>query len=876
MSDFQQNFTRYEHPQFGFVRLPNVEVTDKEKQSVGLEPSCSNADFLACLAKEGLASKNLTGNAEYVERTARELATAEKLGFVDYFLLIWRLCSRADKKSIARDYGRGSCAGSLVFFLIDVTAVDPIRYGLFFERFISETRAKKKVINGITYIDGSLAPDVDIDIEQARRGEVVDDLVGLYPERVCKISTVSTLSGKILIKECGKIIAGFSEEAMKDIADMIPKEFGIIWDIEEAYGGQKAPDSEEWLKEPVTPFRKWCDSNPLVYSTALKLRDLVKNRGTHPSGFVVAYDKLSDFLPVEYSPHEEGTSSGSLDIAACFAMDDISNLTIKVDILGVRCCSVVADVLLNTGEKMADINVDSDPLIYDNLQNLKTAHGIFQVEAPTNLKVAQIVKPRNLSELSDVLAIARPGALSFLGKYAENQAEKIHPLFDPILTTTRGVCLYQEQMMKLAHAVGFTLEEAEVLRRVVGKKKVKEVAEWQVKIHETVAKNGLPEELGTLLWKILEDSSKYSFNASHSTSYASLSALTIYLKFKYPLQFFLALLKQAKNEPNPIEEIQKIEVELKWFGIKLLPPDLIKSSMDFHAEGEDIRFGLSSIKGISDKTLEKLLTFKAPHVNRFELFESAAESGLSVGVLCALIQCGCLDEMAGDARRPSIALQAQLWNILTVREKKVAMKLGEKHQYNLFGAFTEMKGSKDLEGKPVIKDSRMQTILKKYEPKKAIWKQNSPHCALTNVFYERKLLGYSYSAKLRDIFADQHPHIMSLKEVASACEDDRVSFVAFLQANPSERTSAKKNKYAKFIFSDEGAMMEGMIFNTQKVNKLDEVKSLHGGELPEKDAIVYCSGRKKSGTVFLDTIRDKKITIYTKFGELEKTTKETD
>ena len=1011
-SEFNDSFTAPNHPLYGWVRLPQVDIDASEKMKCGLSEQATNADFLKAISQHGLDLKGLSKEKRYVDRMERELETVEKLGFTDYFLLIWRLCARADKKGIARDYGRGSCAGSLVFFLIGTTLVDPLRYGLFFERFISETRAKKKVINGVTYIDGSLAPDVDCDIEQARRGEVIDDLAEMYPNRVCKISTVSTLSGKILIKECGKIVGLHSEEEMKDIADLIPKEFGIICDIEEAYEGKKDLATGEWSREPVVGFRKWCDRNPTAYQTALQLRDLIKNRGTHPSGFVVSYDEVKEFLPLEYEEPQEGTSSGQLEIASSLSMDDISNLAVKVDILGVRCCSVVADVLKATGEKIEDINVDSDELIYDNLQNLQTPHGVFQIEAPTNLKVAQIVKPRNLEELSDVLAIARPGALSFLSKYAENKVELIHPLFDPILASTRGVCLFQEQMMGLSHAIGFTLDEAEQLRRIVAKKKPEQVAQWQQKIKDKIIENQLPIELGDLLWKILEASASYSFNKcifeeekvelqdgrkvelrevkrgdmvlafdvtgnkdhyvkvinvfhnrkdcfesdfegykittssdhqflcadrnmwrlksfwkglktfkvfikskkdylkqhlssrqvgvkntidlevdhpdhnfycndivvsnSHSNAYASLSALTLYLKFKHPLQFFLALLRQAKNEPAPIEEIQKIETELKWFGIRLLPPDLIKSEMDFVIEGQDIRFGLSSIKGISDKTLSKLMSFKTAHTNRFELFESASVAGLSVSVLCALIHCGCLDSVARDARRPAIALQAQLWNILTDKEKRHSMSFGERFGYNLFDTFVHLKDNVDIDGKPFIKPSRLQTILKKYEPKKAIWKQNSQHTALTNVFYERKLLGYSYSHQLKAIFDTQHEYIMSLKEVMDASDDDRVAFVAFIQAAPIERTSAKKNKYAKFIFSDESGCVEGMIFNSERSAKLDEIKSLHGGELPSKDAIVYCSGRKKGTAIFLDTVRDKKITIYTKFGDFGNNTGESE
>lgn len=875
---FYDQFEKYDYPLFGYVRLPDVAVPSADKTALGLRGDASNFQFLTALAQHGFDKKVPKDKvAIYAARMAKELEIVEKLGFVDYFLLVWKVCSDADKRGIARDYGRGSCAGSLVFYLIGVTLADPIHYNLFFERFISETRAKKKVIDGITYIDGGLAPDVDIDIEQARREDVINYLKEIYPGKVCKISTLSTLSGKLLMKECGKVVGGLPEDQMKEVSDLIPKEFGIVWDIEEAYAGKKKKDSDEWDKKPVDEFKAWCDRHPEVYEVALGLRDLIKNKGTHPSGYVVAYDPLDKFLPIEITKSEdERTGEKSFEISSAFTMEDVAYLTIKLDLLGVRCCSVVAEVLKLTGENINDINVDSDPYIYDNLKaGLKTPHGLFQIEAPTNLKVCNTVMPKNLSELSDVLAIARPGALAFLSKYAENKNESVHPLFDPILARTRGVCLYQEQMMQLAHAIGFTLEEAEILRRVVGKKKVDEVQAWQEKIRAKITENNLPEHLGDLLWQILEASASYSFNLSHSLCYASLSALTAYLKFKYPLQFFCALLKQTKNEPNPIIEIEKIEAELKQFGIRLLPPDLLKSEIDFTIEGQNIRFGLSSIKGISEKTITHLMEFKTTHSNRFELFESAKNAGLNVSVLCALIQCGCLDEISSGASRPSIALQAQLWNILTDKEKKLALQFGEQFRYNLFEVVKHMRTAVDAKGKPYIKESRHATIYKKYTPKRAIFEQNKKHLELTNFFYERMLLGYSYSVKLGELFAKYFSGLVTIAEAQEAQDGDRVSFVAVLSDKPVERTSVNKNKYARFQLSDETGLIQGMIFNTKKQSKLDEIKEKHGGKLPSKDTIVFVYGQKKGDSIFIDNMADQCVKIYTKFGQLEKDTGQT-
>jgi len=506
--NFFDSFEQYDHPLYGYVRLPAVHLEAQELKDVGLPSTASNYEFLCTLANKGFDEKVIKDHEIYRARLDRELATVEKLGFVDYFLLVWKLVSRADSKSIARDFGRGSAAGSLIFFLTDITRYcDPVKYELFFERFVSEIRAKKKIVDGITYIDGNLAPDVDMDFEQSRRAEVIEDLKVLYPQRVCKISTHSKLSGKIVMKECGKILGEYDEETMKAVADMLPVIFGLTKDIQDAYEGTKDKDGVEG-SPPEPAFKDWCDNNPEIYQVALQLRGIIKNKGTHPSGYVVAYEELQKFLPVEKNKDDDGNE----DISSSFDMDIVAMLTNKVDLLGVRCCSVISKILALTGEKIEDINLDSDPIIYDSLQHLQHAHGLFQIEAPTNLKVCQEVQPKNLSELSDILAMARPGALAYVSDYKGNQCAPIHPLFDPILATTRGVCLYQEQCMQLSHAIGFTLDEAEALRRIVAKKKVEQVVEWEAKIKDKIIEKGLPTELGTMLWKILDDSSKYSFN----------------------------------------------------------------------------------------------------------------------------------------------------------------------------------------------------------------------------------------------------------------------------------------------------------------------------------------------------------------------------
>ena len=357
---------------------------------------------------------------------------------------------------------------------------------------------------------------------------------------------------------------------------------------------------------------------------------------------------------------------------------------------------------------------------------------------------------------------------------------------------------------------------------------------------------------------------------SHSTAYASLSGICLWAKTKYPLQFFCSLLKQAKNEPKPIEEICKIHEELHLFGIKLLPPCLMKSQNDFSIEGPNIRFGLSSIKGISDKTVVALHNFKNVNANRFQIFESAANAEISTGVLSALIQAGCMDDVLAGATRSSLVLQAQLWGIFTDKERCAALQCGERFKFNLFEVYTHLKTMVDAKGKPIIKESRHKTIMKSYAPKRDIYNENKKHEQLVNFFYERRRLGYCYSVKLCNIFRDYFPDVTDIRGVQNAYDKERVVFVAMVGENPKESVSQKKNRYAKFELHDESGMINVMLFGSANNDRLSQVKFKHGGELPKKESIVLVSGQKSGDIVFVDDITDQDVRIYTKYGELDR------
>jgi DNA polymerase-3 subunit alpha len=849
-SELDQIFKNLDLPLYG-VRLPEFKIDNSYKHELEISEDVSNYEFLRALALKGFKKLNIQKGTEeykkYIDRAKYELETLQELEFVDYIILVWNVIDYCNKNNIPVGLGRGSAAGSLILYLIGVTQIDPVKYDLYFERFISKIRAKKQIVDGVTYLDGSLMCDVDLDICYYNRQKVLQYLEEQFKGKTSKILTLNTLSGKLLMKECGKIIGEKSEQEMTEVSSLIPKIFGQVKDITTAY-------------DEVPKFKEWCDKNKEIYQIALKLRNLIKNKGVHPSGVLLSYDNLNNSCPTELSGDKESVSS--------FDMSWVTLFNIKLDILGLRSVSVVDDVCKSIGKKITDIDLN-DESIYRNLQDLRNPHGLFQIEAETNFKVCQKVKPKNLEELSGVLALARPGALQFADKYAAHtnfqQSESIHPFFDDILKDTGGVALYQEQLMKMAHKIGFTLDEAEILRRIVGKKKTEEIKAWKKKIEDKIKENKLPKEVGEILWKILEDSANYSFNKSHSIAYAALAAITIYLKFNYPQQFFLSLLKMTRNEPDPIGEISKIQKEMGYFDIKLLKPHIIKSQMDFSIEGSDIRFGLLSIKGISDKSIEKLNGFRNKYSNKFEIFQAGEEADLNIGVLCSLIQAGALTGFKQS--RSKIVLEAQLWNILTAKEKKYAISFAEQFDYDLIRIIKHLNTFTDEKNKVIIKSSRLDTIKSKYEPYLKIYNQNSKSESFANWYYEKRLLGYTYEKTLKDIFIEKRENLLSINEIYDEELNSKVAFVGeIVDVYSGVSKSEKKTKYLRLKIADETGEITTLLFN----DKIDNCKTLNGNKNPEEKNIVIVKGIKKEDCIFADLVAIQDHQIYMKLSEIKK------
>jgi DNA polymerase-3 subunit alpha len=851
MDDFYTQFNSYQGCVPVGVRLPEIKIESKYYSENNIDTSVDNYEFLKQICITGLKRRNindLDNYNDYTKRLADELKIFQSLGFVDYVLLNWDVIKFCHENNIPTGPGRGSAAGSLVLYLIGVTNVDPIKYDLFFERFVSKSRAKKIEKDGITYLDGSLLADVDNDIAYEHRQKVIDYIERKHPGRTSKILTLNTLSGKLCIKECGKLVGSLSEQEVNLISDSIPKNFGVVMKLADA-------------KSSSEKFSDFCDENEFIYEISLKLEGLNKNTGVHPSGIAISYKPINDICPTQTTP--EGA------LVSCYDMNDVAELMVKFDILGLRTLTAIYKTSERVGVKPENINLESSE-IYENLSELRTPHGLFQIEADANYMVCKKIKPKNLEELSAVIAIARPGAMDFVShyqRYAETGAfQSIHEFFDDVLNYTGGIPLYQEQLMKMAVKIGFTLDESEQIRRIVGKKKIDQMPKWKSKIEKMVKKNNLDDQVASVLWKVAEDSANYSFNKSHSLCYSVLAAWTIYFKFKYPREFFLSLLEMTRYEPNPQDEINKICQDLPFFNIKLLPPDLTLSSMDFSIEGNNIRFGLNSIKGISEKSLSSLKEFidsEKPH--KYDIFLAAKQAGLNIGIVSCLIQAGALSSY--KTKRPRLVLEAQVFNLLTDREKRNFVKIGEKYNYDILNSIHDVVTNQKLgdDGRAIMPDKRFQTLKRNYNSYKEIYEKNRKYEDFANWYFERFLLGFSYSKDLRDVFSENSQSLKNSLHFHSSEIGDKAKYIGFVEDSFC-RKSKNGNDYLKLTINDEyGKFNALMVDGRQKTLSKFKSKS----SIPEKNSIVIIFGSKGEDVLFLDNMSIVDEKIYMKLSDLK-------
>lgn len=964
------------------VRLPEFILEDVDKKKFNLFDCKNNADVLKKLALDGLDKKIESGiiDAEkkdkYLGVIDYEMGVFVETKFVDYILLVWDVVNFCKRNKIPTGYGRGSAASSLVNYLVGITEIDSLENNLYFERFISKNRAKSTVVDGVTYLDGSLVPDIDTDICYLRRAEVIEYLENKYPGKFCKLSIFSTFQSKALVKDICKAVLAYTEEQSKKVSDCIPVKYGRVYELEEAY-------------ENSAQFKEFCDANTNVYDIAKKLHGLSRNIGSHASAYLVCYDKLDDFMPIQNMDGE---------FVTCLDMNYAQKQAIKLDLLGLKAATLVDSISEIAGIDHNKIDVKNYETIYKHLKDLDCPYGLFQISGDCNFRVVKDIKPSNLDQLSAVVAIARPGALSYLKDYAEftnkNEVSSVHEFFDSVLSETGGLPLYQEQTLAMVIKMGFSPEEAETLRRIIGKKDREKMAPWEQKIRDKVNEKGLDPKIADVFWKLANESADYSFNKScgldtevtsknrsiikmrdafageeilcydvsenkdhyvkildidrheallwhfefndgsfiecsmehkflcsdnilreigdiiwdhsikskngnlvvssyrvigtresidfwmdhedhnfyandlvtknsHSAAYSTMAAKLVYLKFNHPKEFYLGCLKMAQDRADCAEEINEISKEMRYLGYDLLPPDILKSSVDFTVEDGGIRFGLGSVKGIAEKAIPKLRKFvSSKTTNKFEVFAASKEAKINIGIFSSLIQAGAISSLSLD--RPKTVLEAQIWGVLTDREKRFCLENGASFKYDLLAMLKTYPSWLDKSGNRIIKDSRIETIRKKFTGYWAIYQQNSQYPKLAAYFYEKKALGYSYSYSLQDIFEYKNNYLCNTKQIKNnKTERDHIDFVGEI-ISAIRSVSAKGEEYLKIVAGDEFGNQEFMFYGYKFTKYLKE-----GGEVPEEKDIVYIEGSAGKDIVWVDKMAIQNYSIFTKLSDLK-------
>ncbi|HEX72402.1 MAG TPA: DNA polymerase III subunit alpha, partial [Candidatus Hydrogenedentes bacterium] len=518
-----------------------------------------------------------------LERARFELRVIEEMKFVDYFLVVWDLIRYAREAGIPVGPGRGSGAGSIVAYALQITNIDPIRYNLLFERFLNPDRISM--------------PDFDIDFCYNRRDEMIKYARDRYgADNVSQIITFGRMLARQVIRNVGRVLAMPYGEVDR-IAKLIPEELKIT--LKSAL--EKEPDLRRIIAEDPQVARLW--------RLAERLEGTINNCGTHAAGVVICDQPLTEHIAL-FKAANSDTVCTQVEMKG---VEDIGLL--KMDFLGLRTLTVVHEAArLVRQHRGIAIDIDNlepnDEATYELLRSGQTT-GVFQLESPGMRDLAKRIGLQSLEEICALVALYRPGPMQFIDTYVENKyhPERIrydHPKLEPILKETYGIALYQEQVMQIVQALaGFSLGEADILRRAMGKKKADLMAEQRGQFVEGCLRNGIPAKLASELFDKIETFAGYGFNKSHSMAYAFVAYQTAYLKAHYPVEFMCALLT---SESGNLDKVAVYVEECRRMNIDVLPPDVNHSFTGFSVEGNAIRFGLSAIKNVGVGPTEAIVT----------------------------------------------------------------------------------------------------------------------------------------------------------------------------------------------------------------------------------------------------------------------------
>ena len=633
--------------EFGVTKLPEYQVPE----------GYDSWSYLNHLCEEGMKKRYPQDDGALKKRLDYELDVIHTMGYVDYFLIVWDFIHFAKSHGISVGPGRGSAAGSIVAYCLEITDIDPIRYNLLFERFLNPERVSM--------------PDIDVDFCYERRQEVIDYVVEKYgKDQVVQIVTFGTFAARGVVRDVGRVL-DLPYAKCDSIAKMIPKDLGITLDkaLKSSPDLRNAYETDEEVR--------------YLIDMSKRLEGLPRHTSMHAAGVVISRTNVDEYVPL--SRGADGT------ITTQFTMTELEELgLLKMDFLGLRTLTVIQNAV-DQAEKNHQVKLDlnaidyNDPNVMDMIGSGKD-EGVFQLESGGMKSFMKELKPRTLEDIIAGISLYRPGPMDFIPKYlkGKNDPSSITydcPQMEPILEPTYGCIVYQEQVMQIVRDLaGYTMGRSDLVRRAMSKKKAsvmeKERQNFVYGNPEEGVKgciaNGIDEKTANHIYDEMIDFAKYAFNKSHAACYAVVSYQTAYLKYYYPQEFMAALLTSVLDNTTKISEYI---LTCRQMGISILPPDINEGVSGFSVSGENIRYGLSAIRSIGRNVVEAIVRERdrnGPFVTLDDFVSRMSGKEINKKTVENFIKAGAMDSLPGNRRQKLLVMPEMMEQ--KSREKKTAME----------------------------------------------------------------------------------------------------------------------------------------------------------------------------------------------------------
>ncbi|HHV77726.1 MAG TPA: DNA polymerase III subunit alpha [Syntrophothermus lipocalidus] len=748
--------------------------------------------YLEDLAWKKLRERFAHPGTKVIDRLRLELDVINRMGFAGYFLIVQDLVHWAKNRGIRVGPGRGSAAGSLVSYVLGITDINPLEYGLLFERFLNPER--------ITM------PDIDIDFCFEKRDQVINYVIEKYgSDRVAQIITFGTMAARAAIRDVGRVLE-YPYSEVDRIAKMVPAELGISLDRALEVSG----DLAEAYKNDFRVRR--------LVDTARALEGFPRHASVHAAGVVIGRESLSRVLPLQR------TADGH--VVTQFTKETVEEIgLLKMDILGLRTLTVIdrcLDIIRKTRGYEIDIDHISldDPDTYRLLSEGDTV-GVFQLESEGLRRLLQEVRPSSFEDLIAIIALYRPGPLGsgmvedFVNrKHGRQPIEYLHPKLEPILRETYGVILYQEQVMRIASELAdFSMGEADVLRRAMGKKKPDELAAQRNKFVEGAYRNGIDRETASSLFELMEHFAGYGFNKSHSAAYALVSYQTAYLKAHYPVEYMCAFLTSVIDNQDRVVYYLK---ECKRMGMDILPPDINESFENFTVAGGRIRFGLGAIKNVGINAVRSII-----EARKEGRFSSLLEFCLRV------------DLRQLNKRVMENLILAGAFDSLGLKRKEALSLLDE-----CLALAVEVRAAMDSAQPSLFVDDAAATVVQDPVPR-----SKGEFSVQEKLKKEKEVLGFYVSQNPLEEYREVIPYLMSheISELSKLDEGQVVRIVATVTAMKRSR-SKKGEPWARLVLEDFTGKVEAVVFPTvyrqhYRQIKLDTALVIEGKVIHRDDSV---------------------------------------